>query len=144
MYSVEESLGFLLGKISQSMSELFQKHLDVIGINPKQYGILLVVSSNLEETQRSVAKKLKLDRTTIGQQIDILEKKKFLVRIQSKKDKRAYNLKLTSEGETIVKSLWDKMHAVELQVLGELTLEQQKKFTELTKTIYQSEVKIDE
>lgn len=144
MYSVEKSLGFVFGKISQAMSDLFQEHLDVYSITFKQYGVLLVVSADIEETQRSVAKKLKLDRTTIGQLIDQLEAKDLLKRIQSKKDKRAYNLHLTDNGKVVVEKLWDKMNNVETQVISGLTIEEQKNFIELTMKIYESEVKVDE
>jgi MarR family transcriptional regulator, lower aerobic nicotinate degradation pathway regulator len=144
MYSVEKSLGFVFSKISQKMSDLFQDYLDVYSITSKQYGVLLVVSSDIEETQRSVARKLKLDRTTIGQLIDYLERKNLLKRVQSKKDRRAYNLHLTDPGREVVEILWDKMNNVESQVISCLTNEEQKKFVELTMKINESEVKVDE
>lgn len=144
MYSVENSLGFIFGKISQAMSDKFQNHLDAYGITFKQYGVLLVVSSDLEETQISVAKKLKLDRTTIGQLIDKLEKQNLLMRVQSKKDKRAYNLHLTNEGNNVVKILWDKMNNSEREVISCLTSEEQKKMVELLVKVYEREVIINE
>lgn len=144
MYSVENSLGFLFAKISQRLSDLFQDYLDVYNITVKQYGVLLVVSSTIEETQRSVAKKLKLDRTTIGQLIDQLEEKKLLKRVQNKKDKRAYNLHLKDKGKEVVEILWDKMNDVESQVISGLTSEEQKIFVTLAMKVNKSEVKVDE
>jgi len=126
------------------MSNLFQKDLNILGITPKQYGILVVVSSTLDITQIKVAAILRLDRTTIGQQIDILESKKLLQRIQSSKDKRAYNLKLSPKGKEVVDSLWKKMKKIEQKIIANLSKEQQEQFLHLTTVIYNSEVKNDE
>jgi len=41
MYSIETSLGFTMGKLSQKMSEIFEKSLNAKGITPKQYAILV-------------------------------------------------------------------------------------------------------
>jgi DNA-binding MarR family transcriptional regulator len=144
MYSIDNSLGFVIGKIFQRINELFQKDLAVIGITPKQYGILIVVSSNNDITQKKAAEALKLDRTTIGQQIDLLESKELLIRVHDKNDKRAYNLKLTAKGKNVVETLWQKMQDTEHSVISSLSKEQQIQFLELTKIIYQSEVNINE
>jgi len=139
MYSIETSLGFTLGKISQRMSEIFEKSLEEKGISPKQYGILLVVYGNKELTQKLVADKVAIDRTTMGQHVDILEEKNYISRIRSKHDKRAYNLVLTPEGRDAVTTLWEPMVSSEKDIIQTLSKQQQLEFRKLVRSVYENE-----
>lgn len=137
MYSIDTSLGFTMGKLSQKMSEIFEKSLEEKGLTPKQYGILVVVYENEELTQKLVADQVAIDRTTMGQQVDVLEEKNFILRVRSKQDKRAYNLVLTPEGRETVVTLWDALLASENAIIKTLTTQEQLVFRKFIKCLYE-------
>jgi len=136
MYSIETSLGFTMGKLSQKMSEIFEKSLNAKGITPKQYAILVVVYEHEELTQKLVADQVAIDRTTMGQHIDALESKDYIKRVRSNKDKRAYNLVLTSEGLETVSTLWDALVASENEIIKSLSQKDQFCFRKFVKCLY--------
>jgi DNA-binding MarR family transcriptional regulator len=85
---------------------LFAKELVKFGITSKHFGTMLIVSENPNITQVEVANIQRVDRTTMGQLIDLLEDKQLLKRTRHPSDRRAYCLKLTPEGEEAINSLW--------------------------------------
>lgn len=119
------------------MSELFEIELDSLGINPKQYGALLVIYNHPNISQKEVGNKLQIDRTTIGQQIDILEQKGLVIKVAHQSDRRIYCMKLTEYGEEVIKSLWEKMKQCEDQVLSTLAKDKKIEFYNTIKRIYE-------
>lgn len=136
MHSIHTSLGFTMGKLSQKMSALFEKNLSEMGITPKQYAILVVVYDNEGLTQKLVADQVAIDRTTMGQQVDILESKEMISRVRSKEDKRAYNLVLTSEGRDTVERLWESLQTSENEIIQSLSNQDQSDLRRLVRLLY--------
>jgi len=87
-------------------------------------------------TQKLVADQVAIDRTTMGQHIDALESKDYIKRVRSNKDKRAYNLVLTSEGLETVSTLWDALVASENEIIKSLSQKGQFCFRKFVKCLY--------
>ena len=124
---IEESLGFKLAKASQRMFELFEDYLIRADITSKLNGAMLIIHEHPNLTQKEVANIQRVDQTTMGQIIDQLEKKQFVMRVKHPTDRRAYCLVLTDAGEDLITSLWADMkrcEAVFLQKLNQDEIEQ--------------------
>ncbi|AEG61494.1 regulatory protein MarR [Desulforamulus ruminis DSM 2154] len=127
LMKIEESLGFKLAKASQRMFALFEDHLIRAGITSKQNGAMLLIHEHPSLTQKEIANIQRVDQTTMGQIIDQLEKKRFVMRVKHPTDRRAYCLVLTDAGEELITSLWADMkrcEAVFLQKLNQDEIEQ--------------------
>ncbi|SHK70445.1 DNA-binding transcriptional regulator, MarR family [Desulforamulus aeronauticus DSM 10349] len=117
---IEESLGFKLAKASQRMFGLFEDYLIRADITSKQNGAMLIIHEYPNLTQKEVANIQRVDQTTMGQIIDQLEKKQFVMRVKHPTDRRAYCLVLTDAGEDLITSLWADMKRCEATFLQKL------------------------
>jgi len=64
------------------------------------------------------------------------ESKDYIKRVRSNKDKRAYNLVLTSEGLETVSTLWDALVASENEIIKSLSQKDQFCFRKFVKCLY--------
>ncbi len=92
---------FLMNRPAQRIREVTEKTLELLKINPKQYGILAALHNEGPASQREIGEMLKIDRSTMVTLTDDLEKKKALVRKDHPKDRRYYLLYLTASGKEL-------------------------------------------
>lgn len=128
---LEESLGFKLAKASQRMFELFVDYLNHAGITSKQNGAMLIIHEHKNITQKEVALLQKVDQTTMGQIIDQLEEKHFVMRVKHPADRRAYSLVLTDDGIKLITALWTHMKHCEAVFLQKLNQDEIKQLFKL-------------
>jgi DNA-binding MarR family transcriptional regulator len=129
--SIQDSLGFKLAKALQNIDESFAKELTDTGITSKHYGTMLIVKENPGITQIEAAKIQRIDRTSIGQLIDLLEEKQLLMRSKHPSDRRAYCLQLTKQGDEVIYSLWNSMKKCEDEMLSVLDSKEKNLFIDL-------------
>ncbi|HZW49698.1 MAG TPA: MarR family transcriptional regulator [Bacillota bacterium] len=114
MYSIHQLVSFKLLTLLNHMSSSFQKELQDVGITPGLYAALLVLYEKPGITQVEAAAIKRIDKATMGQMIDTLEKKKMVMREKLPNDRRAYSLFLTEQGRALVETKWpDKVKAEE-------------------------------
>ena len=124
IFSIFNSMGFMLGKVTEQMIEKCNKELATCQIDAKEYGILTVIISMAESTQQQVGEVLRIDRTSMVKKVDHLESLGYILRIKNATDRRTYNLKLTDAGEQILNEFWPIMLNCERNVLSPLTDEE--------------------
>ncbi|WP_057491144.1 MarR family winged helix-turn-helix transcriptional regulator [Streptococcus orisasini] len=117
---LEQSWGYTLSKVAQKMDKQFSKSLSMYGIDSRGYGVLVTLSNNDSITQIKIGELMSIDRTTVGQLIDMLESKGFVKRQQNPKDRRQNLIVLTNEGKTLVAKMWQEMHQIEQGVIANL------------------------
>lgn len=120
-----------MAKALQNIDDLFAKELSGTGITSKHCGTMLIVKENPNITQIEVAKIQRIDRTTAGQLVDLLEEKQLLMRSRHPSDKRAYCLQLTVQGDKVICSLWNSMKKCENEMLSVLDMEEKNLFLNL-------------
>lgn len=120
-----------MAKALQNIDDLFAKELTGTGITSKHYGTMLIVKENPNITQIEVAKIQRIDRTTAGQLVDLLEEKQLLMRSRHPNDKRAYCLQLTVQGDEVICSLWNFMKKCEDEMLYVLDTKEKNLFLNL-------------
>jgi DNA-binding MarR family transcriptional regulator len=116
---------------------LFADDLSEIGITSKHYGTLLIVKENPSITQIEAAKIQRVDRTTAGQLVDLLEQKGLLMRSRHPTDRRAYCLQITELGDKVACSLWDSMKKCEDTVLSVFEDDDKALFMKLANKLYE-------
>lgn len=113
MKMIHNSYGFLFAKANQRIEQLLQPSLDEMGITSKQMGLIFIVQEHPGITQIKAAEIQQIDRTTMTQLVDSLERKEFIKRNRIPEDRRAYGLYLTEQGESIFTKLWAAINDVQ-------------------------------
>lgn len=138
MERLTQSYGFLFGKVMQQMEKKFAEALTPFNINARQYGILLFISESPYSSQKVVAEKMQVDRTTMVSHIDHLETLNFVKRTKSQTDRRAYGLIITEKGKEVLESCWGFLVNTELEVLSPLNKNEIQSLKQLLKKTWSS------
>jgi DNA-binding MarR family transcriptional regulator len=97
--SLARSAGFLLGRTARILQENNEAALAPLRLSLRELGVMRVVDDEGPLTQQAVGKRFNLDRTTVVQVVDALEKREFLTRVQNEHDRRSNLLFLTVRGK---------------------------------------------
>lgn len=105
MFTIENSLGFLLAKSYQRAYALFKAPLEKYSLTPKQFSLLAFLWQQDGLSQVELSDKCQIDRTTIGGLIDRLEKQRYVRRELHPEDRRAFQIHLTDQGRALEEEL---------------------------------------
>ncbi|RKL66538.1 transcriptional regulator [Salipaludibacillus neizhouensis] len=120
MNQLNQSYGFLFGKVLQQMENKFAETLIPFNIDARQYGVLLFIKENRYSSQKDISQKLYIDRTTMVSHVDHLETLGFVERTRNPNDRRAYSLIVTEKGTRVLESCWEFLTKTESEVLSPL------------------------
>jgi DNA-binding MarR family transcriptional regulator len=94
--------GALLVIAARTGQELARRRLRPMGLSVQMCGVLNVLASG-PISQQGLGEQLGIDRTTVVELIDELERKGVVVRVRNPADRRSYALKLTPRGRIVQK-----------------------------------------
>ena len=105
MKKIEDVILFQIDLTSKVAKQYSQKEFNKLnlGITVEQWVILKIVAESDDLSQKELAQKSYRDRASITRTIDLLEKKRLLVRNAMPNNRRTYNICLTEEGEQFIK-----------------------------------------
>ncbi|WP_225229016.1 MarR family winged helix-turn-helix transcriptional regulator [Paenibacillus gallinarum] len=121
-FSLEHSLGFMLGVAHRRSIHLMNQLLKEYEITTEQWSVLFHIYSHEGLNQREIASKAYKDQPTTTRIIDMLEKKSLVVRKPNPADRRAYELFLTDEGAKLCRlilPLEEKLNADFAEIIPE-------------------------
>ncbi|SFD23528.1 MarR family winged helix-turn-helix transcriptional regulator [Clostridium uliginosum] len=96
------------------------------GLTTIEIGIISIVSKNPDVILREVGTFLDIPKSTLTNAIDRLEKRNYINRTISKRDRRSYGLKLTEEGHLTQKEHIDFESMVYGRLLNSLDTDEEK------------------
>lgn len=89
----------LLGELARRRYQLAEQNFALVGLNHTEARILSLLSQfGGESSQDDIAQKMNVDRSNVGRALKNLETRGLVDRSRSDEDKRAFLIKLTSEG----------------------------------------------
>jgi DNA-binding MarR family transcriptional regulator len=94
-------VGFLLGKLAQRGAATLEAALqatDLVGLRPRHLGVIVALSEVDHATQRELADRLLIDRTTTTATVDDLVDRGLVVRTEHPTDRRAHAVVLSPDG----------------------------------------------
>lgn len=118
----------LLHRAGQCAGDIFQSEMSDGGLTPRQFAILLTVAQNEGLSQTSLVDKTGIDRSTLADIIRRMIKKGLLQRRRTKEDARAYAVRLTEEGNRVLKAADPLARKVDEKVLGVLSSVERERF----------------
>ena len=101
-YCAEESVGFLMKRIMQSVVHQVDKRLDVHDLTSAQWGPLMRLRTAGPSTVADLARWLQLDAGSMTRLLDRLEAKGLCKRVRSTEDRRVVLVELTPDGEVAI------------------------------------------
>ncbi|KOY13378.1 transcriptional regulator [Paenibacillus xylanivorans] len=104
-YSLDQSIGFMLGMTHRKASALLAIRFKPYDITTEQFSVLFNIGRGEGVNQKEVATRVYKDQPTTARIIDLLEKKGWVDRRTSEHDRRAYLLYLTEEGKRLLDQL---------------------------------------
>jgi DNA-binding MarR family transcriptional regulator len=110
----------LLHRAGQSAGTIFQSEIGESDLTPRQYAILMTVAQNEGLSQIQLVARTGIDRSTLAEVVRRLLRKGLLQRRRTKHDARAYAVKLTDEGNRVLKLAEPVVRRVDDRILAAL------------------------
>lgn len=114
------SILHLLHRAGQCADELFAANIGENSLTPRQYEVLKAVSASDEPSQTLLVELTGIDRSTLADIVRRLVERGLLERSRTRRDARMYAVRLTSEGETMLRTAEPAVKAVNDRLLSGL------------------------
>jgi DNA-binding MarR family transcriptional regulator len=134
-YHTEESVGFLLGRCMNRITDAIDASLAELGVGSEQFGVLHAIYRGKAGNPSELARLRFRNSANITYTLDVLEQKNLLVRKRSAQDRRVVELELTEEGKTLTRACLPLMVEAQNQVLGGVTREEYQTLSALLRRI---------
>lgn len=105
MYSLNESLAFLLNRTGSAIASAFSNELKGLNLTMPMWRILAALWSNGDQTLNSLADLTSVETSTLSRQVTSLAANGLIVRGKSAVDWRSINIGLTTAGRNVVGQL---------------------------------------
>jgi DNA-binding MarR family transcriptional regulator len=127
--------GFHIRRLQQIAVAVFMEETQDFAVTPVQFAALSAVLRQPEMDQRSLARFIGFDTSTIGSVIDRLEARGFMVRNASKTDKRVRLLTVTPAGVDLLRAAQPAVMRAQQRMLDPLPVEQRALFMQMVAQI---------
>jgi DNA-binding MarR family transcriptional regulator len=95
----------LLHRAGQCVEELFQDEIGEFDLTARQLAVLATVGEKEGLSQTGIVERTGIDRSTLVDIVRRLSKRGLLQRRRTREDARAYAVKLTSDGEKLLRKV---------------------------------------
>jgi DNA-binding MarR family transcriptional regulator len=130
---LNEHLGYFIRRLQVWVFQDFIRTLAPVDIRPAQYSVLVVIAANPGLSQSDLADRLGIERARLVRVLDKLERRGLIQRLASPTDRRSHALRLTREGQKILKRAAMLAALHEAKLIEKLGPEQRKSMLTLLK-----------
>jgi MarR family transcriptional regulator, lower aerobic nicotinate degradation pathway regulator len=131
-----ESLpGHHIRRLHQISVAIFLQETDAHGLTPVQYGAMQAVANTPGIDQRTLARTIGLDTSTIGGVIDRLEARGLLLRNASPDDRRVRRLTVTDTGRALLEAALPSMLRAQERMLEPLSKRERAEFLRMLRIL---------
>lgn len=120
--------GHQIRRLQQIAVGLFMEEAADFDLTPVQFAALARVTSQPGIDQRTLARAIGLDTSTIGGVIDRLERRALMQRNAAPEDRRVRRLTVTAEGARLLEQVQPRMLAAQQRILAPLSADEQRQF----------------
>jgi DNA-binding MarR family transcriptional regulator len=133
--NLSDSVIHLLHRASQQADQQLETAMSDTGLTARQLVVLDTIARLETPNQTDICDATGIDRSTLADMVKRLSARRLIVRRRDRNDARAYNLRLTEEGERALEKTLPQVHAAELQITGKLSESRRKEFLDLLKLL---------
>jgi MarR family transcriptional regulator, lower aerobic nicotinate degradation pathway regulator len=127
--------GHCIRRLQQIAVAIFIQESAASGATPVQFAVLQALADQPGIDQRSLARVVSLDTSTIGGVVDRLEARGLLTRSHSPEDRRVRLLHLTPEGESLLSDLIPSMQRTQERILEPLSVAERRDFMRMVQQL---------
>ena len=127
---IEDLPGFHIRRLQQIAVAVFLEETQASGITPVQYAALTAVGRQQGIDQRTLARTIGFDTSTIGSVIDRLEARALMARSNSPADRRVRLLHVTPQGRDLLLAAEPSVLAAQRRMLDPLPDDRRAQFIE--------------
>jgi MarR family transcriptional regulator, lower aerobic nicotinate degradation pathway regulator len=127
--------GYLIRRLHQLSVAIFHDEMVGLGLTPVQLGALIVASRSPDIEQSAIGEALGIDRVNTGDVISRLVKSGLLARQRWSSDKRYKLIRITEDGEALLKRSRKRLGKVQDRVLAPLNPADRELFLELVRRL---------
>ncbi len=136
--TMDASTLHLLHRAGQRADENFTALSGQSDLTPRQYAVLRAVASTEEPSQTAIVRETGIDRSTLAEMIRRMIAKGLLTRRRTRRDARAYAVKLTPAGEAALQAIEPVVQRADEELLSPLTERERRAFIEALSRILQA------
>jgi DNA-binding MarR family transcriptional regulator len=125
----------LLHSAMQRADDLFAKEVGDAEITPRQFVLLAAAAELTDPSQTDLVKATGIDRSTLADIVRRLMRKGLLERRRSRADGRAKLVRLSRDGERLLKSIRSKAMRADAALLASLTADQRTALLDALKVV---------
>jgi len=119
-YRVEEQIGFVLRKVHQRASAIFESVMGEFDVTPMQFTVLIKLDDEGETSQNQLGRLAAMDPATTFGVISRLKKRGFVIQRKDPTDGRRILLDLTQSGQQKAQEMRHRAAEVSAQTLEPL------------------------
>lgn len=127
--------GHCIRRLQQIAVAVFMEEAGADGVTPVQFAVLQTLGEQPGVDQRTLARLVSLDTSTIGGVVDRLEARGLLTRSLSPGDRRVRLLALTADGEAMLAGLTPSMLRTQARILEPLPANERKAFMRMVQAV---------
>jgi DNA-binding MarR family transcriptional regulator len=125
---VETLPGHSIRRLQQIAVAIFLQETEAFGITPIQFAVMGKLLEQPMVDQKTVAKSIGLDTSTVGGVIDRLESRNLVQRSSAENDRRVHILSLTKQGEQLIQQAMPSVLKAQKRILEPLSKKEQVEF----------------
>ena len=130
--------GHLIRRLQQMAVAVFMQETDAYGLTPVQYSVLQGIENASGIDQKTLARSIGFDTSTIGSVIDRLEARGWVKRNSSPEDKRVRLLTLTEDGHQLLEAVVPSMLLAQERMLDPLSKKDRVEFMRMLRILVTS------
>jgi len=132
---IYEKPGHLIRRLQQISFALFMDETRDFDITPVQYSAILAIDNHPGIDQTALCNIIAHDRSTIGDVVTRLERKKIIKRIPGVDDRRTKRLYITSAGRQLIRDIEPAVQLTQKRILEPLKINERVAFVQLLKRL---------
>jgi MarR family transcriptional regulator, lower aerobic nicotinate degradation pathway regulator len=125
--------GHLIRRLQQIALALFLNETAAFGITPVQYSAMIAIGNHPGIDQTALCNIIAFDRSTIGDVVGRLEKKKLIRRLNGSLDRRTKSLTITPAGRRLLRDIEPAVQSTQRLILAPLKPSQRSAFMTMLK-----------
>lgn len=123
--------GHQIRRLQQIAVGLFMEETAAQDLTPVQFAALAAVARQPGVDQRTLARSIGFDTSTIGGVVDRLERRALMLRSADPDDRRVRRLTLTADGQALLAAVLPAMRRAQDRILAPLPAAEQRQFMRL-------------
>lgn len=132
---LDELPGHHIRRLQQIAVAIFLQETEATGVTPVQYAVLQTVANQPGIDQRTLARSVGLDTSTIAGVVDRLEARALVLRSTSPDDRRVRLLHLTDDGRTLLAQVIPAMRRAQQRILAPLPAGERRTFMRMLREL---------